>query len=280
MAFDPGSILENLAALPDENIDIAAAALALAARVQPGISLDRYRNHLEKISQETISRHRELLDAGAQDDIETKLAALKHVIADTHGYAGDEETYDDLQNASLIRMIERRKGLPITLGILYMHAARAAGWTVSGIDFPGHFLCRIEQDGRRIIFDPFYGCKILQASDMRGMIKRLRGAGAELSADYFAPASNRSILIRLQNNIKYRQIGDEDYAGALQTVEGMRFIDPNEFRLLLDAGVLYARTGHPEKAVAALEDYIKRAPNPRDRHDAALLLQELQDQLK
>jgi regulator of sirC expression with transglutaminase-like and TPR domain len=85
--------------------------------------------------------------------------------------------------------------------------------------------------------------------------------------------------MRLQNNIKYRQIEVEDYAGALKTVEGMRMIDAGEYRLLLDAGVLYARTGQPKSAIDALEEYIKKAPKDRDRHEAAMLLQELKNSL-
>ena len=103
------------------------------------------------------------------------------------------------------------------------------------------------------------------------------GENAELSADYFEPATNREILVRLQNNIKYRQIDAEDYESAIKTVEVMRKIDPDEFRLFLDAGVLYARLKQTGAAIDALEDYIRLAPHDRDRHEAAILLQELKD---
>jgi regulator of sirC expression with transglutaminase-like and TPR domain len=279
MGFDPLEYLNILSALPDPEIDIGPAALALAAQDQPGLSLDRYLHHLKKIANETGARHEELLKAGAQDNNETRLAALKHILADKYSYAGDEESYDDLQNASLIRVIDRAKGLPITLAILYMHAARAQGWDIAGLNVPGHFVCRLEKDGARLIFDPFHQCRVLAAADLRQLVKKVLGENAELSATYFEPAGNREILIRLQNNIKFRQIEMEDYAGALKTVEIMRLVAPAEYRLLLDAGVLYARTQQIQDAIDVLEDYIKQAPYDRDRHDAALLLQQLKESL-
>jgi regulator of sirC expression with transglutaminase-like and TPR domain len=279
MTFDAIGWLKDSSKLPDDKLDLAKTALALAATTQPGISLDRYFHHLEKISSDVKEKHAALITAGAENNIETMLAALKRAIVEEHGYKGDTETYDDLQNASLIRVIERRMGLPVTLAVLYIHAGRAMGWDIAGLDFPGHFLCRLEKDGRRVIFDPFHDCRILEAPDLRALVKKIKGPGAELSAVYFEPAKNKDILIRLQNNIKYRQIEQEDYAGALKTVEVMRMLDPDEFRLLLDAGVLYARTEQTMVAVRMLEEYIKKTPRESDRHDASLLLRELKELL-
>lgn len=275
MDFDPASYLQTLSQIPDDEIDVAPSALALAALTQPGINLDRYFNHLKKLTEDVAARHKELLDSGAEDNAETQLAALKHIIADKQGYLGDERSYDDIQNANLIRVIDRRKGMPISLSILCIHAAEAQGWDVAGLDMPGHFVCRLEKDGRRIIFDPFEGFKVLGAPDLRALIKRAQGPHAELSASYYEAVKARDILVRLQNNIKFRQIESEDYEGALQTVESMRLFAPDEYRLLLDAGVLYARTKKTQSAIDALEEYIKLAPNDRDRYEAAQLLDDL-----
>lgn len=280
---DPGDpVFKKLQAIGQEMpmaIDLGRGALYLAALEQAGISLDRYHNHLQKLEDETRDRHRGLLEAGAKDDVQTRLAALKHIIADKYEYTGDTDRYDDLQNASLIRVIDRRKGLPVALAILYIRTGRALGWDVEGLDFPGHFLCRIGLDGQRVIFDPFTNCTVLQAPELRQMIKHSLGEGAELSASHYHPADNRTILIRLQNNIKLRRIEAEDYEGALKTVQAMRAVDPHEYRLLLDEGVLYARTNRLQQAIDALAAYIGRAPDERDRQEAALLLEQLEDSL-
>ena len=274
MTFDPDSFLRQTGLLPDEKIDVARAGLALAAAAHPGISIGRYESHLEKLAQDVAQRHKFLLQEGREDSAETQLAALTDVLSEACGYTGDTQTHDDLQNADLMRVIDRRKGLSITLSLLYIHAGSAQGWDVRALRFPGHMLCRIEKDGVRLIFDPFTGG---QAPDLRDLVKRLMGPQAELSSSYYEVSAQREILIRLQNNIKLRQIEAGEYDSAVRTVEKMRLIDPDEWRLLLDAGVLYARLRKKEEAVQALEAYLARAPQGLAFREAALLLQELKD---
>jgi regulator of sirC expression with transglutaminase-like and TPR domain len=272
-------ILQDIGTQRDEAIDLARTALYLAAMEQPGLSLERYETHLKRMTEEVRERHEALLQAGAGDNAETRLAAMKHIVADKHGYNGDNETYDDLQNASLIRVIDRRRGMPIALGILYIQIGRSLGWAVQGLNVPGHFVCRIDQDASRLIFDPFNQCNLLIAPDLRKLVKQSLGPNAELSSTYYEPAGNRTILLRLQNNIKLRRIESEDYEGALHVVEAMQAIDPQEYRLLLDAGVLYARTNRLQNAIESLENYIGKAPGDRDRHEAAMLLQQIRESL-
>lgn len=263
--------------MDDGAIDLTQVALALAAPSHVDISADRYFQHIKKMTKDVDSRFQDLLNGGADDDAHTRLAALKHILADQEGYVGDDETYDDLQNADLMRVIDRRKGMPIALAILYIQVGRNSGFAIDGLNFPGHFLCRIEHGGVRLIFDAFSRCEIMGAPQLRQLAKKIRGEGAELSADYYMAATNREILIRLQNNIKLRLIDASDYKTALVSVEMMRLIDPQEYRLLLDAGVLYARTGQKLAAIAVLEQYVGKATGSRDRYDAEMMLEQLRD---
>lgn len=264
--------LRQAGEIPDDELGLADTALMLSALTHPGISTERYRHHIQKMGEEVGWRYHELVAAGEQELPETQVAALKHILADQYGYKGDDENYDDIQNADLIDVIERRKGMPITLSILYILVAQAQGWDVAGLNLPGHFIVRIDKDGHRVIFDPFNRCAILNAPELRQLLKKTMGPDAELSASYYEPVTARQILVRLQNNVKIRLIETEDYEGALRAVETMRAIDPQEYRLLLDEGVLCARTGRAQAAMIALEGYIKQAPNDRDRYDAQVLL--------
>jgi len=263
----------------DDDIPLSETALILSSLAHPGLDIDRYRQHIRKLTDEVKQRHHDLIQAGAGDTAQTRIAALKHVISDQFGYTGDKDNYNDLQNADLVRVIDQRKGLPISLSILALETARGQGWQIDGLNFPGHFLLRIEHEGVRLIFDPFSQFGILAAHDLRTLIKQVAGEKAELSVNYYRTATNRDILVRLQNNIKLRQIEAEDYQAALDTVEQMRLFAPHEIRLLLDAGVLYAKTGQKTKAIEALEVYVADAPSPADRYDAQLLLQNLKDTL-
>lgn len=261
--------------LPDADINLGAAALALALLFLPGVRPERYRHHLRKLGELTDEEHALRLKAGEQDSAELRLSCLRRVLHEQQGYAGDNQNYDDIQNANLIRVIERRRGLPVALGLLYIVAGRHCGWQVEGLNFPGHFLVRIEMDGERLIADPFRAGAEMDAAALRGLLKSIAGEKAELSHQFYLPVSNRDILIRLQNNLKKRLIEQEDYAQAVIVVEAMEALAPAEYRALFDKGVLYAKLGQKGQAIKAIEDYIARAPDARDRQQAQGILQQI-----
>lgn len=271
--------LEQIGALDDSAINLAEAALALAALNHPGKPHGQYEHHITKLTQDVAARFADLIHQWADDHAETRLAALKHILHDQEGYLGDNQNYDDLENADMMRVIDRRKGLPIAVALLYIHVGRAQGWMLDGLNFPGHVLVRLEHEGHRLIFDPFHGCKLMQAPDLRALLKATMGQHAELSVSYYETASNRELLMRLQNNIKLRQIDAEDYEAALKTVLAMRALAPDEYRLLFDAGILSAKTGQPQAAITALERYLESPLTPREKQDAQAILIELRSLL-
>lgn len=277
MIFDANALLIEVGRKKDSDINLCECAIAMAATAHEGISIERYIHHVEKLTRDVGLRFKSLIDSGADDDARTRLAALKHILSDQEGYEGDNETYDDLQNADVMRVIDRRKGMPISLALLYIQVGRNNGFKLDGLNFPGHFLCRIEHDGQRLIFDAFQRCEVMEAPDLRQLIKQIKGANAELSADYYQSANNRQMLIRLQNNIKLRLIDASDYKGAIQSVEMMRHIDPKEYRLLFDAGVLYVKTGNITAAKDVLEEYLKQNLDYAERRDAENILLQISE---
>lgn len=276
--------LRRLGYQTDEELDPAWAALVFAALDQPGISVESYVNQLKKLAEEVgedFSRRRK---RGEPDNLDTRIAALGHTLAGSWGFVAggdaataesDPDREDDLQNASLIRVIDRRTGFSEALGILYIHAARAQGWTAEGLKFPARFVLRLEHAGERAIIDPLNGGRRLEAPDLRNLLKAYTDKGAELSHDYYNAIDNREIVLRLMNRIKLHMIAGEDFIGAADLVEHMRDFSPGETRLLLDAGVLLARTGKPDRAIAALERYVAETDDPHGRYEAELLLDQL-----
>lgn len=268
-------LLEEAASCPDEAIDLAGAALALAALDDPQAPLARYRAVLADIARAVGEA------AAGETALEQRIRALNEVLVDQYRFCGDERDYDNLDNADLMRVIDRRKGLPVTLGILYLHAARAQGWVMDGLAFPAHFLVRLEDEaGHRAILDPFHGGRTVLPPDMRELLKALSGQAAELEPAHYAPVGNRDILLRLQNNIKLRLLRAGRLAEALRIVEGMLLFAPDSVLLWREAGMIHLRLDNLRAAIAALEQYVARAPNSPTRHRTSVLLQELHGRLQ
>jgi regulator of sirC expression with transglutaminase-like and TPR domain len=242
--------LGSVGALDDAEIDLAETALLLAAVDHPDTDLDSYRRHLRDVAE--AARTATSRAAG----VDLQLAALRDVLVAERRYQGDADTYDDMDNANLIRVIDRRRGLPVALGILYLHAGRAFGADIVGLNFPSHFLVRLASRGQRVIIDPFHEARALAPEDLRQRLKELRGGDAEIEPDHYAPISNRDVLLRLQNNIKLRAVAAGEVARALDILETMRAISPGRSDLWWETAVLQSRLGHLTTAISTLQDFL------------------------
>jgi regulator of sirC expression with transglutaminase-like and TPR domain len=266
--------LRRFAGTDDTQIDLAEAALLLAAREHPGVSLVPYREHLAALVSAVAQAH-DTLPGG----MSRKRDALASVIHDSFGYTGDRQSYDDLQNADLMRVIDRRKGLPIALGILHIHCGRALGWDICGLNFPGHFLVRLEDGASRTILDPFHDGVTVTPAELRNMLKATHGADAELTPAHYAMASNREILIRLQNNRKTRLLQANQVAEGLATVEDMLLFAPGTPALWQEAGVLNAHLGNLRAALIAFDHCLDLTPDPRARAQITASITEIRSRL-
>lgn len=264
----------------DGEIDVAAVALSLSLSARPDIDPDPYRVHLwalvDRVAAETKKRHpARYREIGLMDQVE----AVNSVLFGAFGYAGDRTTYDDLQNADLISVIDRRRGLPVALGILYLHAARGQGWSIDGLSFPGHFLLRLHHAGAAAVIDPFNAGRICEAADLRDLMTAVAGDGSTLKPEHCEAVGNRAVLLRLENNIKLRLLHADRTAEAAAVVERMLLFAPNEAGLWREAGVLHARLGNLRAAVAALERLEQLSRGKAHHADALRLVQDMKARL-
>ena len=261
-----GEFLRGVGTQAGDRLPIAETALALAAFGGSGLAVGRYRDHLDELAAEL---------AGTPGGLAAAVEALQITLFQRHGYAGDTETYDDPQNADLMRVIDRRKGLPVALGILALHLARAQGWEMVGLALPGHFLVRLEVGGERAILDPFNGARRRDAAELRALLRSATGADNALEPRHYAPVGDRDVLLRLQNNLKLRYLEAEAPAKALAVLDGMILIAPELARLRHEAGILHAELGNYGAATEALQRCLDLAGEAGERQRAALLLQKL-----
>jgi len=254
-------------------VDIAGAALALASFDHPSVDQEQYHRHLSELASD-VGRA-----AGGTERLSERLDALNTTLVAQYGYQGDSQSYDDLQNANLMKVIDRRKGLPVALGILYIHVARAQGWVMSGLAFPGHFLLRLDGPNARLVIDPFHGGTQLEPHNLRDMLKTMTGNDAELLPEHYAEVSDRDILLRLQNNIKLRLIQQNNAEGAGNVVDRMLMLAPSEAGLWRESCLLNAKIGRLQAAIGAIQTFLDFDIGQAARQEAVALLQQMRDRL-
>ena len=209
-------------------------------------------------------------------DLAVRAETLAGLLVGRHGYRGDADTYEDPANTNLIHVIERRKGLPVALGVIWLHAARAAGWGAHGVDFPAHFLLALEGKGSQLVLDIFDGGTALEARDLRALLKRIEGERAELRPGLLQPMSARAVLLRLQNNIKARRLDAGDLPGALTSTENMLRVAPDHAALWREAALMHQRLDHVSAALRCFERFLVLVP----QGDAAVRARVAMDELR
>src|SRR6185312_2407714 len=152
---NPHEFLRRLGEAGDGPHDIALAALMLSSLDHPTVPLTPARAHLDELSQLAKA------EAPLMTNVEDGARLLSNLLSGRCGYDGDRLTYDDPRNADLIQVIARRRGMPVALGIIYMHTARAAGMLASGLDTPAHFLVMLSKSHGEVLIDPFNGGAVL-----------------------------------------------------------------------------------------------------------------------
>jgi len=268
----PRAALEAIGQLPDVEIDIADAALQLARVDAPEADWHAARDHLSEIARAAVA----LADDVPADDLGARAGALAGLLAGRYDYAGDTETYDDLANANLIRVVERRRGLPVALGVLWLHAAQASGWPAHGVDFPSHFLVALEGRGTKLVVDVFAGGMPRDTRDLRGLLKKVEGQKAELRPGLLAPLNARGVLLRLQQNVKLRRLNAGDIPGALACTMDMLRFAPDAVSQWRDAALMHQRLDQFSAALQCYDRFLALVPEG----DAALRVRAAVEELR
>ena len=274
MADEYRQKLIALGALADDDLPIVQTLLLLSAVGRENADLKPYEAHI-------IAMHDALTIASAAkpDDMNVvgfRLQCLNKVIREEFNYHPDKDGYDEVAHIDFMRVIERRAGIPVALGALYLELAQRQGWKAVGLSFPGHFLIRLEEGAERCIIDPYHDGQIMEAPGLRKLVKQVIGANAELNANYYNPVTPRDVVLRFCNNRKTRLIQQEEYQQAFDLVLLEMLVAPWEPRLLFDAGMLCVRLDQIQRAIEYLEDFIGRSKDKNTVAEAHDIIRSLQ----
>ncbi len=242
----------HLAKLPDSEIDLAEGALLIAAEEYPGLDLERYVARLDALAGR-VRRHLAFLQeppAGGRavlDADEAALHALHAVLFEEEGFSGaGREDAADPRHSFLNEVLERKRGLPIILSVVYCEVARRAGLDAVGIALPGHFIAQFRGQHLSVYVDPFNGGARLEREDCADLLRRIFDARVDLTPEHFLPASRKAILTRILNNLKgiYFQLGQ--LAKALAAVERILILQPalpSALEHIRDRGLILRQMG-------------------------------------
>jgi regulator of sirC expression with transglutaminase-like and TPR domain len=180
--------------------------------------------------------------------------ALAETMASDLRLNGDLLTYDHHGNTDVIDVAERRRGLSAALAVFYLDAARRAGVKAQGVDFPGHFLLRVETPEGPVALDPFSQGRLVLPSELtrRALRAGLTPHVADRLDVLMAPVSDRECLIRLQNLLFIRAIEARDYENAERSALRRALLDPEDHRPWLDVAAAREKQGALSGALEAL----------------------------
>ncbi|MGD0192450.1 MAG: transglutaminase-like domain-containing protein [Rhizomicrobium sp.] len=260
---DPAEYLRELGQAGEGPHDIARAALMLSALDHAGRQLEPYFEHLNDVA--ARARAEANVSLSAQDGAR----ALSALLVGHYGYDGDRLSYDDPQNGDFMSVIDRRRGLPVALGILYIHAARAAGMEAGGLNSPGHFLLRISLKGTEALIDPFNGGSALDRETLGGPPRM--GAPQPDDPRLAEPAGDIDVLLRLANNLKMRVQHAGERTRTLELAKRMVLIAPLRPDLWLELARLNEQVGALGAAHKAYEACLSLAPRGAALHNEAAL---------
>jgi regulator of sirC expression with transglutaminase-like and TPR domain len=238
--------------------DLVEAALWIAAEEYAELDVEHHCGRVRLICAEGARRVHRMTNPFA------RLDELRTYLFEELGFRGNLEQYNDPRNSYLNEVLDRRLGIPLTLSILFLEQARAAGFEARGVGLPGHFVTRVTYDGRTILVDPFHSGSVITQEDCKQLVARSTGRGWLFRPDYLEGTSERDMLARLLMNLKYAYLGSHDYARALSVVERLLLVSPGESSEIRDRGFLLARLGRPQAAIADLEHYLSVSPDAPD----------------
>ena len=236
----------------DPECDLALCALLLAKYDNPEIDIDSYHNEIVRMGDDLLTKVEE------NTDIQTKISLISKYLFEDNGYHGSRTDYYNQSNSYINEVLDDREGIPITLSIIYIELAKRLGIEVKGLGLPGHFVVFYNKNDERQMIDPFENGKILTKADADAIVKDYDRT--KTSEDYEA-ADNKSIIQRMLYNLKGISIDNKQYKDAINYVDLLISIDPNDAQERLSRSILFIQLNQNADAKVDLEWLLKMKPD-------------------
>jgi len=273
LRFEVPTALQYFASLvaEDEGFALLEAAVSVAQDEYPRLDPQGVLSQVDSLAERLKRR------VPADAVVLQKLRFLNRYFFQDLGFAGNVNNYYDPRNSYLHEVLAIRRGIPITLALLYTELATQIGLNARGVSFPGHFLVKLRAGKGEVIIDPISGQSLSRAELEERLVPYRRAHG--LTGDFEVPlglflqaATPRDIIARLLRNLKEIHRGAQDWPRLLAVCERLVVLLPRAWDERRDRGLARAELGHNEAAVQDLQTYLKHLPQA---DDAAALRQRL-----
>ena len=259
----------------DDDLPLLEAAASLAQDDWPELDVQQVLADVHQLAarlQRRVDRQAPVLD---------RLGALGQFFFGELGFAGNANDYYAVENSYLHRVLHTRRGIPISLAVLWLELARSLDLTVEGVSFPGHFLVQAHLDEGRVVIDPFTGQSLSQAELRERLDEWTRpasgpGFAQELPLTLFLEgATPRQILARMLGNLKHIHHGAQDWQRAVAVQDRLITLLPRAWDEYRERGLALAELGELQRARVDLAVYLRQAGQAPDRDHIAERLRAL-----
>ncbi len=198
-----------------------------------------------------------------------KLRFLNRYFYQELKFAGNVNDYYDARNSYLNVVLSTRRGIPITLALLYIELAGQVGLTARGVSFPGHFLVKLKMPRGEVVIDPFNGHSLSreELDERLSPYRRRQGLEGEFDVPlglYLQAAPGRDVLARMLRNLKEIHRTAEDWARMLAVQRRLVVLLPQAWEERRDRGLAAAELGHYSEAAEDIECYVEQRPQAED----------------
>jgi regulator of sirC expression with transglutaminase-like and TPR domain len=258
----------------DADFPLLEAAASLAQDEYSELNVGQV---LEQVDQLQARLKRRIpVDAGPLQ----KLRSLNQFFYRDLGFAGNVNNFYDSDNSYLNVILHTRRGIPISLAVLWLELAQGLGLAARGIGFPGHFMLRVNLPNGQVVMDPLDG----QSLSREELLERLlpyRSHNAMVHeiepplGPYLQAAPAREIIARMLRNLKEIHTSQQDWARLIAVQDRLIVLQPRAWDEYRDRGLAHARQGYEGRALNDLETYLAHAPAGPDRDAVARRVAEL-----
>lgn len=258
----------------DDALPLLEAAASIAQDAEPDLDLQAVLADVDQLAQ----RLRRDVDSGASD-LE-RLHALGQFFFSELGFTGNVNDYYSADNSYLDVVLAKRRGIPITLGLLWLELAHGLGLKSSGVNFPGHFLVQTDVGVGKVVIDPFDGHS-LSERDLLARIEELveptlvQPALPRALAQYLRPAAPRAILVRMLRNLQHIHRTEAQWRLLVAVQDRLITLLPQAWAEYRERALAWAELGERQRARADLSRYLSQVGDAEDRGAMMELLEDL-----